>query len=63
MICLYLTIYIAEFKVLYVPNLEDKNLNFAYTMRLYVSYSSQVNKDYFPKHLYHIDLCSGYAFF
>jgi hypothetical protein len=44
-------------------NLEDKNLKFAYTMRLYVSYGSQVNKDYFPKHLYHIGLCSGYAFF
>ena len=42
-------------------NPEDKNLNSACTVCLYASYGPQVNKGYFPKHLYHIGLCNGQA--
>jgi len=52
MIRLYLTIYRAEIKVLYVSKSWRQKSEHCLYLCLNVSYGPQVNKDYFPKYFY-----------
>jgi hypothetical protein len=61
LIWLYLTIYSAEFKVLYVPkSWRQKSVLCLYHVFICFVWSSS-QKYYFSKHSYHIGLCNGQA--